>query len=59
MTGKWLRIFKAVIQDPDLEWLLMDRSYIKAHQHSARLPVRAVKPLASVVQAVLVRFNLR
>ncbi|WP_253306581.1 IS5 family transposase [unidentified bacterial endosymbiont] len=35
MTGKWLRIFKAVVQDPDLEWVFMDGSYVKAHQHSA------------------------
>lgn len=35
MTGKWLRIFKAVGQHPDLEWIFIDRSYIKAHQPSA------------------------
>ena len=35
MTGQWLRVFKAVVQDPDLEWVFMDRSSVKAHQHSA------------------------
>jgi hypothetical protein len=35
MTGKWLRIFKAVVQDPDLEWGFMNGTYVKAHQHSA------------------------
>jgi hypothetical protein len=35
MTGKLLRIFKAVVLDLDLEWVFIDGSYIKAHQHSA------------------------
>ena len=30
-----LKIFKALIQDPDTEWELLDESYVKAHQHSA------------------------
>ena len=34
-TGKWLRIFKALVYEPDMEWTFIDGSYAKAHQHSA------------------------
>ncbi|WP_454870231.1 IS5 family transposase [Pseudomonas lini] len=33
--GKWLRVFKVLVNEPDLEWEFIDGSYIKAHQHSA------------------------
>ena len=32
--GKWLKVFQALVQDPDLEWVFIDGSYTKAHQHS-------------------------
>ena len=32
---KLINIFKALIQDPDLEWEFIDGSVVKAHQHSA------------------------
>lgn len=32
---KLMNIFKALIQEPDLEWELMDASIVRAHQHSA------------------------
>lgn len=32
--GKWLRIFKALVVEPDMEWAFIDGSYAKAHQHS-------------------------
>jgi transposase len=32
--GVWKRIFRAV-QDPDLEWLMLDSTVIRAHQHAA------------------------
>jgi len=34
-TGKWLKIFQTLIVEPDLEWVFLDGSYAKAHQHSA------------------------
>ena len=34
-AGKWLKIFKALLVDPDFEWAFIDGSYAKAHQHSA------------------------
>lgn len=33
--NKLIRIFKALVQEPDLEWEFIDGSIIKAHQHSA------------------------
>ena len=33
--GKWLKIFEAIVQEPDMEWLFIDGSYVRAHQHSA------------------------
>jgi transposase len=32
--GIWDRIFRE-LQDPDLEWLILDSSVIRAHQHAA------------------------
>src|SRR5450755_967435 len=32
--GVWLRIFEA-LKDPDLEWLILDSTVIRAHQHAA------------------------
>jgi hypothetical protein len=29
-----MRIFKALVQEPDLDWEFIDSSIIKAHQHS-------------------------
>ena len=33
--NKLMRIFKVLVQEPDLEWGFIDGSIIKAHQHSA------------------------
>jgi transposase len=32
--GVWLRIFEE-LKDPDLEWLILDSTVIRAHQHAA------------------------
>ena len=32
--GVWERVFRE-LQDPDLEWLLIDSTVIRAHQHAA------------------------
>lgn len=34
-SGKWLRIFKELVVEPDMEWVFIDGSHVKAHQHSA------------------------
>ncbi|MCK5893701.1 MAG: transposase [Endozoicomonadaceae bacterium] len=31
---KWLKIFQSIMQDPDIEWVFIDGSYVRAHQHS-------------------------
>jgi len=33
--GKLMRVFKVLVQEPDLEWEFIDGSIVKAHQHSA------------------------
>ena len=35
--GVWQQVFDA-LQDPDLEWLIIDSTVIRAHQHSAGAP---------------------
>lgn len=32
--GRWQAVFKA-LQDPDLEWLMLDSTTVRAHQHAA------------------------
>ena len=32
--GRWQAIFEA-LQDPDLEWLMLDTTVVRAHQHAA------------------------
>lgn len=33
-NGTWQRVFEA-LQDPDLEWLMIDSTTVRAHQHAA------------------------
>lgn len=33
--NKLMKIFKSLVQNPDLEWEFIDGSIVKAHQHSA------------------------
>jgi transposase len=35
--GVWERVFVA-LQDPDLEWLILDSTIVRAHQHAAGAP---------------------
>jgi len=32
--GVWERVFEA-LQDPDLEWMILDSTVVRAHQHAA------------------------
>ena len=34
-AGVWERLLEACIDEPDMEWLMVDASYVKAHQHAA------------------------
>jgi putative transposase len=33
-NGVWARVFEE-LQDPDLEWLMLDSTTVRAHQHAA------------------------
>ena len=35
LKEKWINIFKSLVQDPDFEWMFIDGSIIRAHQHSS------------------------
>ncbi|CAA7624634.1 transposase [Magnetospirillum sp. SS-4] len=47
-NGVWERVFQALSGDPDFEYVLMDSTIIRAHQHSAGAKggMRRRKPLA-------------
>lgn len=34
-AGKWFKVFKMLMAEPDMEWVFIDGSYAKTHQHSA------------------------
>jgi transposase len=44
--GVWKRVFET-LQDPDLEWMILDSTVIRAHQHAAgKKGVPRVRPSA-------------
>lgn len=47
--NKLMQIFKALAQEPDLEWEFIDGSIVKAHQHSAGLPNKEVQAIGRSV----------
>ena len=42
-AGVWRRLFEH-FQDPDLEWLLLDSTSVRAHQHAAGARKRGTRP---------------
>jgi transposase len=58
--GIWQRVFEA-LQDPDLEWLILDSTIVRAHQHAAGAPQKTAallpKPWAVVAAASAPRFT--
>ena len=42
-NGTWQRIFEH-LQDPDLEWLMLDSTTVRAHQHAAGQKKAPPKP---------------
>ena len=44
-AGVWRRLFGHV-QDPDLEWLLLDSTSVRAHRHAAGARKRGPRPSA-------------
>jgi transposase len=44
--GVWKRVFEA-LQDPDLEWMIIDSTVVRAHQHAAgKKGGKAMRPSA-------------
>jgi putative transposase len=33
--GVWKRVFDALLEDPDFEYLIIDSTIVRAHQHAA------------------------
>lgn len=60
--GVWQRVFEA-LQDPDLEWLILDSTVVRAHQHAAgagkKTAARKPKPWAAAGAASAPRFTPR
>ena len=48
--GVWEKVLRA-LQDPDLEWLLLDSTVIRAHQHAAGAKKGGLKPKRLAVRA--------
>ena len=48
--GVWQRVFEAV-QDPDLDWAMLDSTSVRAHQHAAGQKKAAPRPKPSAVPA--------
>lgn len=45
--GVWKRVFES-LQDPDLEWMIIDSTVVRAHQHAAgKKGGKAVRPSAA------------
>ncbi len=51
--GVWHRIFAALSDDPDFEYLILDSTIVRAHQHAAGAKKGGLKirPLAALVGA--------
>ena len=43
--GVWQRVFE-VLQDPDLEWLILDSTIVRAHPCAAGAPKNGMEPVA-------------
>ena len=42
-SGVWERIFKALADDPDNEYAMLDATIVRAHQHSAGAPKKGAR----------------
>ncbi|EBV7133001.1 IS5-like element ISAba31 family transposase, partial [Salmonella enterica subsp. enterica serovar Braenderup] len=41
-SGKLLRLFKLLASCPDMEWIFIDGSHVRAHQHSAGIANQSI-----------------
>jgi transposase len=51
--GVWRRIFEAVSDDPDFEYLIVDSTIVRAHQHAAGAKKGGLKIKRSAARAVV------
>jgi transposase len=52
IKGVWWRIFEAMSDDPDFEYLIVDSTIVRAHQHAAGAKKRGLKIRRSAARAV-------
>jgi putative transposase len=52
IKGVWWRIFEAMSDDPDFEYLIVDSTIVRAHQHAAGAKKGGLKIRRSVARAV-------
>ncbi len=52
LKGVWWRIFEAMSDDPDFEYLIVDSTIVRAHQHAAGAKKGGLKIRRSVARAV-------
>src|SRR6201993_1112588 len=50
--GVWWRIFEAMSDDPDFEYLIIDSTIVRAHQHAAGAKKGGLKIRRSAARAV-------
>ena len=51
-----MTVFSTLVDYPDVEWLFIDGSYVKAHQDSTGPPQSKHKPLVKAVQTTPANF---
>jgi len=55
-AGKWVNLFKALVVEPDREWIFIDGSYAKAHQHSSGAASNADEAIGKSRAGIPARF---
>ena len=51
--GVWWRIFETMSDDPDFEYLIVDSTIVRAHQHAAGAKKGGLKIRRSAARAVV------
>jgi len=51
IKGVWWRIFEAMSDDPDFEYLIVDSTIVRAHQHAAGAKKGGLKIRRSAARA--------
>jgi transposase len=52
IKGVWYRVFEAMSDDPDFEYLIIDSTIVRAHQHAAGAKKGGLKIKRSAARAV-------